>query len=302
MAGPIKTSTSGFSSTVTALVQPAIEAELRVDLNFADPRSGLYQVARITKGHNSLTYVRYADLSVASSPTTLTEGTSPTADDLTLGNDSITPSQYGRVITITDLADAESPHDLVQVAAERCARNAAAYLDQIVANTVTVAGTTYGDASTSALSGTIIVKAVNKMRKSGVQPFPDNLFRAIISPEQYVSLSTDTAATGWIEAYKYTNNMPLLTNEVGMFGGCRFMISTRVPADTGVYSGVIYGPGGAAAGDLQSVSAHIVLPGGDHSDPLAQQAAVGWKAAFGVALLDAAGAKIGLLKSTETAL
>src|SRR5574337_104385 len=282
MAGPISTATTNFSSTVTALLQPELERLLRIDLNFADPGTGHYQTAMLTTDHNELT--------------------PPTANDLGITVDTLTPSQYGATISITDLAAAESPQDLVASAAERIARHAAATADQIVANVTTVAATTYGDAGASAISGATVRKAVNKMRKSGVQPFDDGYFRAIISPEQYNSLQADTAVGGWVDSYKYTNAMPLLSNEVGLFGGCRFLLSARVPVATGVYSGIIFGPGGVAFGDLQTVSAHVVLPGGDHSDPLGQLALVGWKASFGVKLLAASGAHVGLLKSTETAL
>jgi len=57
-----------------------------------------------------------------------------------------------------------------------------------------------------------------------------------------------------------------------------------------VYSTYIFGPDSFALGDLQSVQAYLVSPGGDHVDPLAQKAIVGWKAMFGTKLLSITGA------------
>ncbi len=42
---------------------------------------------------------------------------------------------------------------------------------------------------------------------------------------------------------------------------------------------------GWGAGELQTLRTYHVAPGGDHKDPLAQEELVGWKVAFGVAVL-----------------
>lgn len=132
------------------------------------------------------------------------------------------------------------------------------------------------------------------LARSNVPTFGDGFYRAIIHPDSLYDLQTDTAAGGWIDVWKYTDNMPLLTNEVGRYGGVRFQISSQAKVFTtagassaNVYSTIFFGPDAYVCGDLQSVSSHYVAPGGDHGDPLAQKALVGWKAAFGCMLLDA---------------
>jgi len=42
---------------------------------------------------------------------------------------------------------------------------------------------------------------------------------------------------------------------------------------------------GWGTGDLQTLQTYHVAPGGDHSDPLAQEELLGWKVDFGVAVL-----------------
>ena len=58
--------------------------------------------------------------------------------------------------------------------------------------------------------------------------------------------------------------------------------------------------GAYTVSSLQRLSAHLVLPGGDHSDPLATKATAGWKCAFGSMILTGAGTKIWRLETGAT--
>jgi N4-gp56 family major capsid protein len=157
------------------------------------------------------------------------------------------------------------------------------------------------------LTGAFVKNMVARLKGSNVPQFADGTYRCIIHPSQEYDLVSDTSVNGWIEANKYVNNMPLLTNEIGMFAGVRFIVSSdaKVYATAGASSGNVYnalflGPDAYTIGDSQTLQSYFVAPGGDHTDPLAQKALVGYKMRFGSLLLDAAGARYRVLKTQAT--
>ena len=315
------TSTSGFSDLVTQLVAARAEEELRARAVHAMP--GMYVPARFVKGTNTLRYARYADLAVSTA--TLTEGTAPTDDALTISSEFFTAAQYGATVAISDLANLDSPHDLISIAAERVAYKAVRSMDTLVrdnihANVLTSA--VYGAtgattltqntansavAAAGVLTGAFVKQMVARLKGSNVPQFADGTYRCIIHPAQEYDLVSDTTVNGWIESRKYVDNTPLLTGEIGMFAGVRFIVSSdaKVYATAGASSGNVYtalflGPDAYTIGDSQTLQSYFVAPGGDHTDPLAQKALVGYKMRFGSLLLDNAGARYRILKTQAT--
>jgi N4-gp56 family major capsid protein len=315
------TSTSGFSDLVTQLVAARAEEELRARAVHAMP--GMYVPARFVKGTNTLRYARYADLAVSTA--TLTEGTAPTDDALTISSEFFTAAQYGATVAISDLANLDSPHDLISIAAERVAYKAVRSMDTIVrdnihanaatsaifgatgATTLTQNTANSAVAAAGLLSGAFVKQMVARLKGSNVPTFADGTYRCIIHPAQEYDLVSDTTVNGWIESRKYVDNTNLLTGEIGMFAGVRFIVSSdaKVYATAGASSGNVYnalflGPDSYAIGDSQTLQSYFVAPGGDHSDPLAQKALVGYKMRFGSLLLDEAGARYRILKTQAT--
>lgn len=315
------TSTTNFSDLVTQLVAARAEEELRARAVHAMP--GLYVPARFVKGTNTLRYARYADLAV--STTTLTEGTAPTDDALTISSEYFTAAQYGATVAISDLANLDSPHDLISIAAERVAYKAVRSMDHIVrdnihanaatsaifgatgATTLTQNTANSAVATAGLLSGAFVKQMVARLKGANVPAFADGTYRCIIHPAQEYDLVSDTSVNGWIESRKYVDNTELLTGEIGMFAGVRFIVSsdakvyTTAGASSGnVYNALFLGPDSYAIGDSQTLQSYFVAPGGDHSDPLAQKALVGYKMRFGSLLLDEAGARYRILKTQAT--
>ncbi len=315
------TATSGFSDLVQELVAARAEEELRARAVHAMP--GLYVPARFIKGTNTLRYARYADLAV--NTTALTEGTAPTDNELTISSEYFTAAQFGATVAVSDLAQIDSPHDLISIAAERIAYNATRSMDVLVrdnihanvltsavfgatgATTLTANTANSAVATTGVLTGAFVKNMVARLKGANVPQFADGTYRCIIHPSQEYDLVSDTSVSGWIEANKYVNNTPLLTNEIGMFAGVRFIVSSdaKVYATAGASSGNVYaalflGPDAYTIGDSQTLQSYFVAPGGDHTDPLAQKALVGYKMRFGSLLLDAAGARYRVLKTQAT--
>jgi N4-gp56 family major capsid protein len=315
------TSTTNFSDLVTQLVAARAEEELRARAVHAMP--GLYVPARFIKGTNTLRYARYADLAV--STTTLTEGTAPTDDALTISSEYFTAAQYGATVAVSDLANLDSPHDLISIAAERVAYKAVRSMDTLVrdnihssASTAAIFGATGSATITTntansavavagVLNGSFVKQMVARLKGANVPQFADGTYRCIIHPAQEYDLVSDTSVNGWIEANKYVNQTPLLTGEIGQFAGVRFIVSSdaKVYATAGASAGNVYnalflGPDAYTIGDSQTLQSYFVAPGGDHSDPLAQRAIVGYKMRFGSLLLDEAGARYRILKTQAT--
>ena len=315
------TSTTNFSDLVTQLVSARAEEELRARAVHAMP--GMYVPARFIKGTNTLRYARYADLAV--STTVLTEGTAPTDDALTISSEFFTAAQYGATVAVSDLANLDSPHDLISIAAERVAYKAVRSMDHLVrdeifgsaltssvfgatgATTLTQNTANSAVAAAGVLSGAFVKQMVARLKGSNVPQFADGTYRCIIHPAQEYDLVSDTSVNGWIESRKYVDNTNLLTGEIGMFAGVRFIVSSdaKVYATAGASSGNVYnalflGPDAYTIGDSQTLQSYFVAPGGDHTDPLAQKALVGYKMRFGSLLLDNAGARYRILKTQAT--
>ena len=315
------TSTTNFSDLVTQLVAARALEELRARAVHAMP--GLYVPARFIKGTNTLRYARYADLAVSTA--TLTEGTAPTDDALTISSEFFTAAQYGATVAVSDLANLDSPHDLISIAAERVAYKAVRSMDHLVrdvihstAQTAAVFGATASAtltqntansavAAAGLLSGSFVKQMVTRLKAANVPQFADGTYRCIIHPSQEYDLVSDTSVNGWIESRKYVDNTNLLTGEIGMFAGVRFIVSSdaKVYATAGASAGNVYnalflGPDAYTIGDSQTLQSYFVAPGGDHSDPLAQKAIVGYKMRFGTLLLDEVAPRYRILKTQAT--
>lgn len=293
-------SSNAYSALITELVSQQAQENLRNRLVHAMP--GNYTSGRFQKGSNEIRYARYPDLTPLGVADTLTEAGAPAEYDLTITTESFVPKQYGKVLKISDLAQLDSPHDLIAIASERLARAATESMDNIIRDVI-AQGTNVmyaGNATTRAnvgfdsddnLTGLGIKKAVAKLKAANVPTFADGFYRAIIHPAVEFDLLTDTSANGFLEATKYTKSLDLLNGEIGAYAGVRFMVSPSAKVFTGagsqdkdVYSTFLFGPDSYIVGDSQTLQSYFVAPGGDHSDPIAQVATLGFKMRFGAIL------------------
>lgn len=309
----LTTAATNYSSTVVALVSQRLEEALRAKYPHIMP-GNFTKGEVIADGFNSLTYVAYADLAAAT--TALTEGTTPTSQALTIAVDQATATQIGGVVEITDLAVVQSPHRLVEVAADKVADQAAKSMDILVREilaagaSVQYAGTATSRATVATshvITGALVKKMYSLLKRTNVPTFGDGTYHCILHPDAEYDLQTDTASGGWLDIQKYTDNSNLLSGETGRFGGVRFQIAStaKVFATAGasaanVYSAYFFGPDSYVVGDMQSLRTTFIAPGGDHGDPLGQKALIGWKATFGCMLLDANGPRYVRLETGTT--
>lgn len=309
------TATTNFSSTVTADVKRRVLENLRA--KHAHVMPGAYIPAMYVKGTNSFVYVTYPDLSAAT--TALTEGTAPTANALSISTESFSATQIGNTIEISDLAALQSPHNLAAIAAERLAENAALTQD-ILVREILAAGASvfYAGTATSrstvatshTLTGAEVKNMVEELQTAKVPTFGNGRYRAIIHPRQAGDLHRDTSTAGYVDIFKANEQATNLTElRTAAYAGVDFIITAdaKVFATAGagtpaanVYAALFLGPEAYAVNDLQTLNSYLVPAGGDHSDPIAQKAIVGWKMAFGSKILTGPGAKIMRLETGTT--
>lgn len=301
------TSTSNFDKTVTVLVLRTIAENLRKRASWLE--EGAWVKATQIPGMNLLRYIAYGDLSTATQA--LTEATPPAEEALTINYEEFYGSQFGRVVGISDIALMQSPHELMAVAAERVAFNAILTVDrsagenirdyltapaQILANG-RAARVNLTQASSDYLIAALIRRAVTELRAANVPTFPDGTYHGVIHPFVARDLMEESGTAGqWYDVNKYTNAQPMLRGEIGTLHGVRFMESNNATyignggaSSAHIFRTVIYGPGYFAFGDFAGVESYMVRPGGDHTDPLAQKALVGWKGFWGTKVLGLTG-------------
>lgn len=294
------TATTNFSNTIVTLINKQVEQNLRDNLVWMQP--GAVRHASLIPGTNQARFVGYGDLTVDASTVT-TEGTANAAEEMTIGYQTLSVAQRMRQVAISDVAIDESPHSLVQVASERIARNAAEVVDFVISTAAAaITGTNFADGVANrgllntggVLNRDEVARIVAELKANNVPTFPDGMYRCIIHPNVAYDLQSDTSAGGWIETAKYAQPGALLNGEIGALLGVRFILSnkgTHIGNSEGVgsafaaYRNFFYGPDWMAFGDLQTVKTYFVSPGGDHSDPAAQQALLAWKGMYGVEIL-----------------
>jgi N4-gp56 family major capsid protein len=209
----------------------------------------------------------------------LVEGVPPSAVELALDKDTFTGRQFGKVVSISDLAEWESPFSMADTAAEKVARWAAEIINNVAesafvscTNVIYAGGASAGSATSDKMTAADLGFAVARLRMAGVPQFPWG-YTAILSPRQIIDLQNETSTNSWSNAVRYTDNGPLLAGEVGMFQGCRVLdggkiIQNAATSGSGgvdILSGVVFGPEAIGLGDIGTVEVHV-LNTADHTD------------------------------------
>jgi N4-gp56 family major capsid protein len=316
---------NAFQKLVQELVSQQIAQELRSRMVHLVP--GNYVPGQFVKGTDRIRYVRYPDIS--HNLTELSEGVTPDPTvNLSVTTEYFSVKQYGSYTSLSDIAQLDSPHDLVSIAAERVSFAAAKSMDAIVRDVMNagsarvyyaskftdgtavttrlaLADGTVSNAGTDAarqdykLNGLEVKKAVARLKAANIPPYPDGFYRCIIHPNQQFDLLTDTSGHGFLEATKYTQPLDMLSGEIGAYSGVRFLVANdaktftqtnTASASITIYSALFFGPDAFVVGDSQTMQTYFVAPGGDHTDPLSQRALIGYKLRFGAMIMGEAAA------------
>ena len=268
-----------FAAVVTALVVRDTIETLRHKAVFAQEGQQFLRAQHVP-GTNQFIYTGFGDLTPA---VELLEGVPPETEKMLFDTFAFGGKQVGKTTAMTDLAEIFSPFDLYSKAAEKLAWNAVDYVETVLAALV---NNTPILAPSAGVTGYAkgIVDAVTQMKRRDVPMFSDGTYHSFVTPETAAKIMLETGELGWTDTKKYTNNSDILNGEIGTFRGVRFIETNRLNAGT-VDEIVLSGPEAYVVGDFQTIEAYRVGRGGDHADPLAQRAIMGWKGMMGQTLV-----------------
>lgn len=276
-----------------------------------------YRTAKIqtlAKGANSKTMIFRGFNKLSLATTALTEGVSPTGQNLTMNTVTVTLAQYGDFTRVTDIAEFLYDRSLIKDASDVLGIQATETIDTLVVNVIG-AGTNviYGDGTVSTrstvtsamkLTTTLITRDVrflerNNVRKFGPMPVIGNAYALAAHPDVIADIRLDAA---FINAVNYSSPNPsnenrgdFFTGELGYWMGARIIATTIAPvyaaagaAGTTVYGVLVYGEGAYAVSEFEGGLSTFIHPGGvqDTGNPLEQFSTVGWKWQGAAVILD----------------
>ena len=263
---------------------------------------------------------RYGALALATTP--LTEGTTPAGKSLSVTDVTVTVSQYGDYVTITDWVDMTSTDPVLTETAEVLGEQAGQTLDAIIRD-VLAAGTNaqYADATTPAsntLSNQIaatdkitkaeVMIAVRTLKNANAKPITRMVssnpgqttvpvkasYVAIVHPNTTYDLK---GISEFVTVEKYADRATdLMPGEVGKLDEVRFIESTQAKVKTGagastidVYATLIFGQNAYGVTRISGESLRNIrkaLGSAGTADPLEQRMTSGWKATLAAVVLN----------------
>jgi N4-gp56 family major capsid protein len=298
------TASPQFASTVTALIKAEIVALLRNGLPHL-PRE-IMVICPYVKGTGDGTgdalfrLVNYLD--IPANTADLVEGVTPAGKELTSDILEWKASQKGDFVKVSDVFAMQSPADIPKIMVERVTRQAAVTMDTLAKNTWQSApgGETVLGSGTAGVKEADIRAAAAILSARGVPRVGGTLagdgtpaggaYVAIAHPFVIADLQ---AAPEWVETSKYASPDQLLTGEVGMYRGVRFIQSAFASVTgtgaTSIYRTIVAGAQAMAWADPALLQTFLAGFTATESDPLAQRAAAGWKGWAGGTLNDLGG-------------
>lgn len=261
---------------------------------------------------NVVKFRRAVPLAVATTP--LTEGSPPTAKALSYEDVTVTLSQYGDVVEITDVVNDLAEDPVLKDAAMMCGEQAAETIETLIWGVIR-GGTNvfYANGSARSAVNTVITlakqravtrqlkgnrgKKVTQMLSSSVKYGTEAVAAAYIGLAHTDLESDIRGLAGFTPTEKY-GSMKALPYEIGKVEDVRYVLTPVLDsfADAGGTAGSMVSTTGSAADvypivyiakdayghvalkGAEAMSPTIINPGQlDKSDPLGQKGMVGWK-------------------------
>lgn len=179
-------------------------------------------------GAKSIELPRYSRLALATTP--LTEDEDVTSAALSDTKVVFTPAEYGNVVSRTLLASLQTGGKVDLAAAQLVGINAAQTMDKLAilaldaaSNTRVVGATAEGSVTAGqVMSQTEINIAYNKLARANV-PMIGGAYVAVAHDDVLHDIRVGTAAGSWADTAKYAQPDTVMNNEVGMYGGFRWI-------------------------------------------------------------------------------
>jgi len=177
----------------------------------------------------SIDFNRYERIALATTP--LTDKEDPASVVLVDSKVTLTPAEYGAVVTTTLLANLQTGGKADLGAARVVGLNAGETTDKlaILAGEASTNISFIGQATEAAIVATNIMSVTqlnimyNKLARASVMPLEGGLFVAQMHDDMIHDLRADASSGSWLDINKYSNPEDVLKNEVGTLGGFRII-------------------------------------------------------------------------------
>lgn len=148
----------------------------------------------------------------------------------------ITPAEYGnavlktiRLMTDTFLVGWDA--DVANLVNENMVKSIDT-LARVAVDAATNITTIDGGATASLTAGDVLTAAAIRqrhaqLRRANARPWFGELFAAVISPEVAYDVKVETGDAGWLVPAAYVDTQRIYTNEIGTWGGFKFLESNR---------------------------------------------------------------------------
>jgi len=221
-------------------------------------------------GAKSIQFPKYSLLGLADTP--LTETDDPASEALVDTKIVLTPKEYGKAVTKTNLASLQTGGLIDLAASTLVGKNMGQTRDKLIVNALLGSTNTTG---TGTFSGAALDGQYSKLATKSIMPAADDLYVAVMSEHNVAILRNES---GFIDVQKYGDSTAVLKNEIGTYKGHRIVRHQFVP-DNKVIS-----VGWNALGCGISQAPGMVLTG--PFDKLARFVNVGWYGVFDYDLID----------------
>lgn len=266
------------------------------------------QLAQVNSqiGAKSIQLTKYARLALATTP--LTEDADATRAAMSDTAIILTPAEYGNVVTRTNLASLQSGGKADLAAAAVVGYNAGSTMDKLAvlalnsANTIFngTAGTEAGLAAGDVCDAAFLNRMYNQLARNNVQTI-NGAYVAVLHDDQIHDLRAATGAGSWVDVTKYTDSVPALQNEVGMFKGFRIVRNNNVvyadqsgAGTVDAYRGLFLGANALGKAESQAMSLRVTGP----FDALGRFVNVGWYTVAAYGIIDSEAAFVGVTSSS----
>lgn len=241
-------------------------------------------------GAKSIDLPKYEQLSLAT--TALTDKEDPASEALVDSKVTLTPAEYGNVVTTTKIANVQTGGTSDRAAARLVGINAGRTQDKLAilsldaSTNVLYPGAVASEAALVAgdiAAAELLNRAYNKLARSSVGGLVGGDYVAVMHDDVIHDLRESSAAGSWLDVNKYAMPGEVLKNELGMYRGFRIVRDNHstLTADAGagtVDSYRSYFMGFNAFGKAVSQEVELKLTG--PFDKLARFLNMGWVGCF----------------------
>lgn len=248
----------------------------------------------VPKGFNKLTFPQ-GNAIATGSVSSLTEGTNPSVTTWGTTAYSVSLTQYGLIIQLTDIAMRNSAFELMSSAVLNVKNALARQIDnyiQTIVNAGTNVGYAGGKASRAGLAAGDLIAAtdytqgIKKLRNAssaGLKPFMDGKYGVVMHPNVETDFMNNTQTGAWTDLSRFDQSNRLQSGTIGGFRGGVVFTSANVQSfssTTTVYPTTFVGDQSFGWGYFQSPTP-IIVSTPDSNNILNLYTSIGAKAALG---------------------